>query len=79
MAQSELGEVKPTAAEKNDITYPTVNVIASMAPCRQFNKVQITDPSIFLKAQTRSLPVQVIDRAEILNSGKHNMGGLTNV
>lgn len=50
-----------------------------MAPCRQFNKVQITDPFIFLKAQTRSLPVQVIDRAEILNSGKHNMGGLTNV
>ncbi len=71
--------MKPTAVEKNDITYPTVNVIASMAPYRQFNKVQITDPSIFLKAQTRSLPVQVIDRAEILNSGKQIMGGLTNV
>jgi iron complex outermembrane receptor protein len=72
-AQSELSEVKTTVADKKDITYPTVSVSAPMAPFRQFNKVEITGSSIIRKEQTRSLPVQVIGRAEIMNSGKHNI------
>lgn len=53
--------------------FPTVLVEGAAIPFRQFNKVEITGSSIIRKEQTQSLPVQVITRAEIVNSGKHDV------
>lgn len=72
-AQSELGGLKLSETESIEITYPNVNVTASAVPFRQFNKVEITGSSIIRKEQTRSLPVQIIGRTDILNSGKQNV------
>lgn len=56
-------------AQANDNTYPTINVQESPLPFRQFDKVEITGSSIIRKEQTQALPVQVITRKDIINSG----------
>lgn len=60
-------------ANATEQTYPTIVVEETHVPFRQFNKVEITGSSIIRKEQTQSLPVQVITRAEIVNSGKHDV------
>lgn len=50
-------------------TYPPVDVLAATVPYRQFNNIEITGSSIIRKEQTQTLPVLVITRSDILNSG----------
>lgn len=57
-------------------TYPTVQVKDAPLEYRQFEKVEITGSSIVRKEQTQALPVQVITRAEIQNSGKQDVAEL---
>lgn len=57
-------------------TYPPVQVTDAPLEYRQFEKVEITGSSIVRKEQTQTLPVQVITRAEIQNSGKQDVAEL---
>ena len=56
--------------------YPDVQVKDTTLEYRQFEKVEITGSSIVRKEQTQTLPVQVITRAEIQNSGKNDVAAL---
>jgi iron complex outermembrane receptor protein len=49
--------------------YPPVNVESTVLEYRQFEKVEITGSSIVRKEQTLALPVQVMTRTDIKNSG----------
>lgn len=46
------------------------------APFRLFDKVEITGSSILRKEQTQALPVQVITRQDIVNSGRASLAEL---
>jgi iron complex outermembrane receptor protein len=59
------GDVAP----KSEKPYPPVQVTDSPLEYRQFEKVEITGSSIVRKEQTQALPVQVITRSDIKNSG----------
>lgn len=53
------------------VAYPNVVVRETALEFRQFERVEITGSSIVRKAQTQTLPVQIVTRAEIQRSGKH--------
>lgn len=57
-------------------TYPPVQVTDTPLEYRQFEKVEITGSSIVRKEQTQTLPVQVITRADVQNSGKQDVAEL---
>ncbi len=60
---------KAQTAEVSTKAYPLVQVTDASLEYRQFEKVEITGSSIVRKEQTQALPVQVITRADIKNSG----------
>ncbi len=51
-------------------------IVDNPLPFRQFDKVEITGSSIVRKAQTQSLPVQTLTRAEIVRSGRQSTSEL---
>jgi iron complex outermembrane receptor protein len=53
--------------------YPSVEVISPAPEFRQFRGVEITGSSIVRKEQTQTLPVQIITRQDILNSGAQDL------
>ncbi|WP_291935314.1 TonB-dependent receptor [Limnohabitans sp.] len=56
-----------------EVAYPSVVVRDTALEFRQFDKVEITGSSILRKAQTQTLPVQVVTRADIQRSGKQSI------
>ena len=60
-------------APSPDRRYPLVEVTDKAAEFRQFGNVEITGSSIIRKEQTQTLPVQVITRKDIRNSGAQNL------
>lgn len=71
--------VSPVLAQSTEASgkiFPDVQVKDTPLEYRQFEKVEITGSSIVRKEQTQTLPVQVITRAEIQNSGKHDVAEL---
>ena len=71
--------LSPALAQSAEVTgkiFPEVQVKDTPLEYRQFEKVEITGSSIVRKEQTQTLPVQVITRAEIQNSGKHDVAEL---
>lgn len=56
-------------AEQPGAMYPAIEVKDTALQYRQFEKVEITGSSIVRKQQTQALPVQVITRSDIKNSG----------
>lgn len=66
---TEPGAGSVDVAPKSEKAYPPVQVIDSHLEYRQFEKVEITGSSIVRKEQTLALPVQVMTRTDIKNSG----------
>jgi iron complex outermembrane receptor protein len=55
------------------VKYPSVEVMSPGPEFRQFRGVEITGSSIIRKQQTQTLPVQIITRLDIVNSGAQEL------
>lgn len=68
-------QMNPVMAQTGEpgVKYPSVEVMSPGPEFRQFRGVEITGSSIIRKQQTQTLPVQIITRQDIVNSGAQEL------
>lgn len=62
--------------QSNPVEYNTVTILTDGLPFRQFNKVEVTGSAILAKEAREALPVQVITRRDIEQSGARDLPAL---